>query len=305
MAKGKGGMLRIFIVFFIIEVALVILSGNFSRQLQIVNEEGQFAPANVPAHFDLQVKITEEFQRDQYVAEENAPLVIYGSEGLYNFFAALSKKLTIFGDPSPIGTFQLLRMLLIVDLLLVVIALLVKRSLRGRPSQPQILFEMLYSAFEGFVDETLGKKLLKFTPYIVTIFIFIWISNVIGMIPIPGFMEPTRNLNVPLGMGIMVVLVVHATAIAIKGPVDYLKGWMTPLLPLDLVGEVAKGISIAFRLFGNILGGAIIILVVSSLAKFILLPVGLNLFFGLFVGTVQAFVFTMLALSYISVAISE
>jgi len=77
------------------------------------------------------------------------------------------------------------------------------------------------------------------------------------------------------------------------------------LAALDIVSEFSKVISISFRLFGNILGGAIIIVVVSSLVSYIVLPVGLNLFFGIFVGTVQAFVFTMLALTYIGVEIAE
>ena len=72
-----------------------------------------------------------------------------------------------------------------------------------------------------------------------------------------------------------------------------------------MVGELSKAVSISFRLFGNILGGSIIILVVSSLVKFIILPVGLSLFFGMFVGTIQAFVFTMLALTYIGAEIAE
>ena len=71
------------------------------------------------------------------------------------------------------------------------------------------------------------------------------------------------------------------------------------------MGEVSKVVSISFRLFGNILGGAIIILVVSSLVSFVVFPVGLTLFFGVFVGTIQAFVFTMLALTYIGVEITE
>ena len=162
--------------------------------------------------------------------------------------------------------------------------------------------------FEEFVDETLGKKNLHFTPYIVTLFIFIWTCNMIGLIPIPGFMEPTRNLNVPLGLGIMAVAVVHYMAIKTKGLGKYLKGYaepLAPLAPLNLVGELSKVVSISFRLFGNILGGSIIILVVSSLVKFIIMPVGLNLFFGMFVGTIQAFVFTMLALTYIGAEIAE
>ena len=72
-------------------------------------------------------------------------------------------------------------------------------------------------------------------------------------------------------------------------------------MPLNVIGELAKIVSISFRLFGNIMGGAIIILVVSYLTFNILLPPFLNVFFGLFVGTIQAFVFTMLTVVYISV----
>ena len=131
----------------------------------------------------------------------------------------------------------------------------------------------------------------------------------IGMIPIPGFMEPTRNLNVPLGLGVLAVSIVHITAFKVKGVWGHLKNYVNPvknpLFLLDIIGELSKIVSISFRLFGNVLGGAIIILVVSSLVSYVVFPVGLNLFFGLFVGTIQAFVFTMLALTYIGVEISE
>ena len=131
----------------------------------------------------------------------------------------------------------------------------------------------------------------------------------IGMIPIPGFMEPTRNLNVPLGLGIFAVAIVHITALKVKGVWGHLQNYLNPvknpLFLLDIIGELSKVVSISFRLFGNVLGGAIIITVVSSLVSYVVFPVGLNLFFGMFVGTIQAFVFTMLALTYIGVEISE
>ena len=75
------------------------------------------------------------------------------------------------------------------------------------------------------------------------------------------------------------------------------------MAPLNIIGEFAKIVSISFRLFGNIMGGSIIILVVSYLAYSIVLPPFLYAFFGLFVGTVQAFVFTMLTVVYISVQV--
>jgi F-type H+-transporting ATPase subunit a len=75
------------------------------------------------------------------------------------------------------------------------------------------------------------------------------------------------------------------------------------MMPLNLIGELAKVVSISFRLYGNIMGGSIIIIVVGHLIYSLVLPPFLNAFFGLFVGTIQAFVFTMLTLVYISVQI--
>ena len=302
MTKKKKKFLKILIVFFVIEIVVLLISGNLNKELHIgLDDSGKFVIKNIEKPFDLQKKILEDFQPDQYLKEEGGKPQIYGSEKLYTFFK------NVFGQ-NTIGSFRLLRMLLIVDLVLIFLAILIRKKLFQRPSKPQILFELIYTVFEEFVDETLGKKNLHFTPYIVTLFIFIWTCNMIGLIPIPGFMEPTRNLNVPLGLGIMAIAVVHYMAIKTKGLGKYLKGYaepLAPLAPLNLVGELSKAVSISFRLFGNILGGSIIILVVSSLVKFIIMPIGLSLFFGMFVGTIQAFVFTMLALTYIGAEIAE
>ncbi|MDX9819903.1 MAG: F0F1 ATP synthase subunit A, partial [Desulfococcus multivorans] len=86
----------------------------------------------------------------------------------------------------------------------------------------------------------------------------------------------------------------------------YVKEYFQPIffmMPLNVIGELAKVVSISFRLFGNIMGGSIIILVVSYLTYSIIFPPLLNAFFGLFVGTIQAFVFTMLTVVYISVQV--
>ncbi len=303
MAKKKSPILKIFILFIIIETALVFVSGGFNKQLQIGFDDGKFVFRNIQSHYNLQEKITEEFQIDEHYRQTGETPEIYGRNKTYEFF------MNVFGKASAMGTFQLLRMLLIVDIILLLIAFLIKKRLLKRPSQPQILFEMTYSTLEQFVIETLGKDKVHFTPYIVTLFLFIWICNMVGMIPIPGFMEPTRNLNVPLGLGVFAVAIVHITAFKVKGVWGHLQNYLNPgknpLFLLDIIGELSKVVSISFRLFGNVLGGAIIILVVSSLVSYVVFPVGLNLFFGMFVGTIQAFVFTMLALTYIGVEISE
>ncbi|MDA3812668.1 MAG: F0F1 ATP synthase subunit A [Candidatus Cloacimonetes bacterium] len=303
MAKKKSPILKIFILFVIIEVILVIVSNGFNKQLQIGFDDGKIIFRNIQSHYDLQERITEEFQIDEHYRQTGETPEIYRSNKIYEFFKS------VFGKASAIGTFQLLRMLLIVDILLLFLAFLIKKKLLKRPSQPQILFELTYSTLEQFVIETIGKDKVNFTPYIVTLFLFIWVSNMIGMIPIPGFMEPTRNLNVPLGLGIFAVAIVHITAFKVKGAWGHLQNYLNPiknpLFLLDIIGEISKVVSISFRLFGNILGGAIIILVISSLVSYVVFPVGLTLFFGIFVGTIQAFVFTMLALTYIGVEISE
>ena len=168
--------------------------------------------------------------------------------------------------------------------------------------------------------------LKQFTPVtqalIATLFIFIVMSNWLGIIPSfwqilefdhPSHIfeafkveEPTRDLNTTLGLGILVFFVVHFSSIKFKGIKEYVKEYFQPIFimaPLNLIGEIAKVVSHSFRLFGNIMGGAVIIIVVSSLVRYIAFPILLNGFFGIFVGAVQAFVFTMLALTYIAVAI--
>jgi len=275
MKKKSKKILVIVLTILIIE-GLISIGLNY--QLQIGFDEGKLIIRNVATDLSIQDRITHEFQH-------------YHMVKLFGKFMI---------------NWSVLRVILFVDLLLILFAVLVRRKISLIPGKLQIIAEMIYSFFYSLVVETIGEKKKYFTPYIFTIFIFIWLCNIIGLIPIPGNLEPTRNLNVPLGMGIMALSVVHFSAIKAKGLGRYLKEYTEPLpfmTPLNVVSELSNVISLSFRLFGNILGGAIIILVVSNLTRYILIPVGLNLFFGLFIGTVQAFVFTMLILSYTAVAI--
>ncbi|RKY67607.1 MAG: ATP synthase F0 subunit A [Candidatus Latescibacterota bacterium] len=190
--------------------------------------------------------------------------------------------------------------------LLILSSVLIRRRLKQRPGRWQSVFELIVDFFDGLVRDTLGPGNRGHLPMIGSLFLFLWISNVIGVIPM--LEEPTRDLNVPVGCMLVVLAVVHVSAIRAKGWKKYMLGYTRPffiMFPLNVIGEMAKGVSLSFRLFGNILGGAIIIVVISSLVRYILLPVGLSLFFGIFVGTIQAFVFSMLALAYIAVAVSD
>ncbi len=197
-------------------------------------------------------------------------------------------------------------MLLLVDIFIIFMAFLSTRNLKMVPGRIQAFFEIIVELFKGLIEQTLGEHGRRHIPMLGSLFLILWISNIIGAIPLA--VEPTRDLNVPLGHMLVVIFFVHFEAIRVKGLGAYLKSYNEPfilMMPLNVVGEIAKGVSLSFRLFGNILGGSIIVIVISYLTKYTLLPAGLNLFFGLFVGTIQAFVFTMLGMTYIAVAIAD
>ena len=197
-------------------------------------------------------------------------------------------------------------MLGLIDIFIIVIAFLATRYLKMIPDRLQSVIEIVVELFSSLIEQALGEHGKRHIPMIGSLFLILWISNIIGSIPLAA--EPTRDLNVPLGHMLVILFVVHFEAIRVKGLLAYLKSYNEPffvMIPLNIIGEIAKGISLSFRLFGNVLGGAIIVMVISYLTKYTIIPVGLNMFFGLFVGTIQAFVFTMLSMTYIAVAIAD
>jgi F-type H+-transporting ATPase subunit a len=173
------------------------------------------------------------------------------------------------------------------------------------PGSMQLIGELFVDQLYTLTDDALDKEhARKYAPLICALFMFLVLCNWLGIIPY--LEEPTKDLNLPLSLGIMGFCIAHYAGIKAKGFKDYIREYFEPMffmMPLNLIGELAKIVSIAFRLFGNIMGGSIIILVVSYLTYSIILPPALNAFFGLFVGTIQAFVFTMLTVVYISVQV--
>ena len=200
---------------------------------------------------------------------------------------------------------EVILMTWIVFALLIIIGLFAsnKKSILPRPIQA--LGELIVSLLYELTEDALGKDLAKtYAPLICALFMFLLLSNWLGIIP--HLEEPTKDLNTTLGLGIMGFVIAHYAGIKSKGFKAYIKEYFQPIffmMPLNLIGELAKIVSISFRLFGNIMGGSIIILVVSYLTYSVVLPPFLYAFFVLFVGTIQAFVFTMLTVVYISVQV--
>ena len=194
----------------------------------------------------------------------------------------------------------------IVMAVLIIFGFLATRKISILPNPFQVVGELFVNVFMGLVKDALGDEIAKkYFPLICTLFMFLILSNWLGIIP--ELSEPTKDLNTPLSLGIIGFFIAHYCGIKTKGLKDYIKAYMEPIFfmaPLNVISELSKVVSISFRLYGNIMGGAIIILVVSHLVYSLILPPFLNCFFGLFVGTIQAFVFTMLTLVYISVQVN-
>lgn len=168
--------------------------------------------------------------------------------------------------------------------------------------------------FKDLIDQTLGIFHFRHFTFIASIFIFILSCNLISLIP--GVEEPTNDIMTTLALGITAFLYTQFSAIESNGLKHYLKGYLKPffvMLPLNIVGNLATIISISFRLFGNIFGGAVISnLWYSALSQSFILELigifsGVNLtitmFFVLFEGLIQAFVFAMLTLTYLSLEV--
>ena len=210
-----------------------------------------------------------------------------------------------FGEYKMIFNLEAILMTWIVIACLIVLGIMTTRKRGIRPSALQSVGELFVSQLFQLTEDALDKKMAKtYGPLTCALFMFLVLSNWLGLIP--HLEEPTKDLNTPLGLGLMGFCIAHYAGIKSKGFKEYLKEYCAPMFfmaPLNIIGELAKVVSISFRLFGNIMGGSIIILVVSYLTYSILLPPFLNAFFGIFVGTIQAFVFTMLTIVYISVQV--
>jgi len=200
----------------------------------------------------------------------------------------------------------------IVIIVLVVVALILRRGLRQdieeKPSRTQAILESLIDLLKGqltssFSSDKLAKELF---PFVSTVFMFVLVSNWLSVIPYCE--SPTKDLNVTLSLALLVFVMSQLLAVRMRGGIRYLKGFLEPypfMLPLNIVSEIAKPISHSFRLFGNTFGGAILVTVVSAKFAPVLVPAALNAFYGLFVGAIQAFVFAILTVAYINVAVES
>ena len=167
------------------------------------------------------------------------------------------------------------------------------------------LGDAIATALDNLVVGVVGANGRKYTPFFGTLFLFIFFNNVLGLIP--GFLPATDNISTNFGMAIVVFLMTHVIGIRANGLVPYLKHFMGPMLalaplmlPIELISHIARPVSLSIRLFGNMYGDHMVLGIFSDLVPLVV-PV-VFLFLGLFVCLMQAYVFTMLSMIYISQA---
>jgi F-type H+-transporting ATPase subunit a len=167
--------------------------------------------------------------------------------------------------------------------------------------------EIFVEWFLGFIEGLLGKRGRHYLHVYATFFLFILTANLIGLLP--GFTPPTSNFNVTFALGVTSFLVYNYYGFRAKG-VNYLKHFLGPIwwlavlmLPLELIDNFVRPVSLALRLFGNMTGDHLVLEIFTDLTK-VIVPV---IFYalGAFVSLIQAFVFTILSIIYLSLALEE
>ncbi len=196
-------------------------------------------------------------------------------------------------------------------LLLIFISAVATRKYRSVPSGVQNLLEWAVGLLRGLVRSFIGESGDKYLPYLGTIFLFIFVMNVMGLIPM--FRSPTMTLSTTAAMGVVTFVMVQFYAVRATGLVTYLKHfmgdilWLAPLMiVVEIVGEFARPVSLSLRLFGNIFGEDMVIENLLHMGQGIYLPLQVPIMaFAIFGSFLQAFIFTCLASIYIGQKVSH
>lgn len=193
-------------------------------------------------------------------------------------------------------------------ILLVVFGKLATRNLKMVPEGVQNVFEPIVGGLEDFMVDVTGDRGRPYFPLICTLFLYIFIGNLFGLIP--GLFSPTANLNTTLSMALVVFITFQAIGIQKHG-FKYIKHfigpvwWLAPLMiPIELVGHLARVLSLSFRLFGNLMAEDLVMIILIFLAGKFFAPFPLFFLF-MFNAFVQAFIFTMLTIMYINGSLEE
>jgi len=193
-------------------------------------------------------------------------------------------------------------------IILIGFGFLAGKSVSMVPSKIQNLFELIVSGIEEFMVGVTGEEGRWLFPLAATVFLYILTCNLLGLIP--GFFPPTASLNTTLSCALVVVIFTHVIGVMYHGA-GYIKHflgpvwWMIPIIfPIELIGHLARILSLSFRLFGNMMGHELVLGILFALAGAFFAPLPI-MALGIFVALVQAFVFFLLSVMYFTGALEH
>ena len=196
----------------------------------------------------------------------------------------------------------------VIMLFLIVVGAIAAKSISLVPGKAQNFWEILISGMEEFMVDITGDEGRWFFPLIATVFIYIAACNLSGLLP--GFFPPTASLNTTASCALVVVVFTHLIGLKYHGPA-YIKHflgpiwWMAPIIfPIEVIGHLARIMSLSFRLFGNMMGHELVLGILFMLAGAFFAPLPI-MAMGIFVALVQAFVFFLLSIMYFTGAMEH
>lgn len=180
-----------------------------------------------------------------------------------------------------------------------------ERVIPSKKANIGTIFEVIVASLLQLMEDIMGHRARKYFPLIGSVFIFIFVSNLLGVLP--GFLPPTDNINTNVAIALTIFVYYNVVGIREQGLAAYLKHMMGPILwlaPLmfviEIISHVVRPMSLSIRLFGNILGDHMVLGIFSDLTPYLIPIIFLGL--GVFVSFIQAFVFSLLSTIYISLA---
>lgn len=197
----------------------------------------------------------------------------------------------------------------VVFLVLLVFIFAANRAIKKGSEVPtgfQNVVELIVEKLDGMVSTTMGASAPAFRNYIGTIFIFILVCNISGLF---GLRPPTADYGTTLALGLMTFTLITFNKFKHKGAKGVLKGLCDPWpiwAPINIIGDVAVPISLSLRLFANVLSGVVMMALIYGLLRWfaVIWPAALHVYFDLFSGCIQTYVFCMLTMTYIADACS-
>lgn len=193
----------------------------------------------------------------------------------------------------------------IIMAVLVLLSVCLVRNLKVEsPGRTQLALEAGVSFLYDFFDGLVGKKGRRYIPYLCTVLIYIGVANVIGLF---GFKPPTKDLNVTGALALMSIVLVEYAGIREKKVAGWLKSFAKPVAvvtPINILELFIRPLSLCMRLFGNVLGGFVIMELIKLIVP-VIVPLPFSFYFDIFDGLIQAYVFVFLTALFINEAVEN